>query len=673
LLLSGNFACFDLYLQYLSGERFLSVSRISSPPLVQMVAGRPQALDVQREYILHKKCEPPLTLTVLFFLASIDLKDTWKCRSCPKTYAYNPSRMRTHLTKCAVYLKRCKAKSINNQFTRQAANQATNQSTIPFPTISPSQKDILDRRFALACYSQGLPFTVFESPEMKEALHELHPAYKPPTRYVLSGKLLEEVYSDLKVNVDKAITATPYLNVITDESENISSERIANISIHTLSGAFHWTSEDLLARRMTAVGVSEWLKEHLKIISNGDLSRINSIATDTCNTMLGAWEKLHNSAELKHCFFIPCDSHGIQLLIKDLFTYVLSLKELHDQAQAIVKAFRKATLQYARLRGYQIQRYGKKQSLCLSVITRWGTQYRLINSVLKNKAALQDYAIDHGPENLKYGAHEIILSSQFWTRLGPLHEVFEPLNTAIKMSESDKSNLGHIIDRWAGILKTLTRGQLDFPDLKEFLEDPIKPKHTFLARFTRQVLPIHTAAFYLNPLNCSHPMTAENQTKVFEFFKQYSDSAEDAKTLRIEFLQYQNGIFPFEQGRACWEHTDDPRIFWLMQMHSTQLLGKFAARIYSTPANSVPSESAFSTQNYILTKTRNRLESTRVDKLTYIYINGRILRRIKGDILSQSLYDLSEEEEVALEDAIMEDEEMLSDNEEETNEVEDDV
>jgi Protein of unknown function (DUF 659)/hAT family C-terminal dimerisation region len=545
--------------------------------------------------------------------------------------------------------------------------------------LSSSQKESLDRRFALACYSQGLPFTVFEGPEMKEALHELHPAYQPPTRYVLSGRLLEEVYSNLKVNVDKAIAATPFLNVITDESDNISSERIGNISIHTLSGAFHWTSEDLRARRMTAIGVSEWLKEHLKIISNGDLSRVNSIATDTCSTMLSAWEQLHESAELKHCFFIPCDSHGIQLLIKDLFTYVLSLKELHDQAQAIVTAFRKAPLQYARLREFQIQRYGKKKSLCLSVITRWGTQYRLINSVLQNKAALQDYAIEYGPQHLKYGAHETILSSQFWTRLGLLHELLEPLNTAIKMSESDKSNLGHIMDRWAGILKNLKRGQLDFPDLEEFLEDhpiddliedpiedPTKQKRTFFTRFKRQVLPIHTAAYYLNPLNRNQPMTAENQTKVFDFFKQYSESSEDAKTLRVEFLQYQNGIFPFEQGRACWEHTDDPRMFWLMQMHSTQLLAKFAARIFSTPANSVPSERAFSTQNYIHTKTRNRLESTRVDKLTYIYINGRILRKIKSDILSQSLYDLSEEEEVALEDAIMEDEEMASDNEEES-------
>jgi hypothetical protein len=62
----------------------------------------------------------------------------------------------------------------------------------------------------------------------------------------------------------------------------------------------------------------------------------------------------------------------------------------------------------------------------------------------------------------------------------------------------------------------------------------------------------------------------------------------------------------------------------MMLMKSTDL-GKLAVRIFTTPANSVPSEQAFSIQNAFHTKTRNRLSSVKVDKMTYIQRNARAI------------------------------------------------
>jgi hypothetical protein len=49
-------------------------------------------------------------------------------------------------------------------------------------------------------------------------------------------------------------------------------------------------------------------------------------------------------------------------------------------------------------------------------------------------------------------------------------------------------------------------------------------------------------------------------------------------------------------------------------------LSSFANRLMNTCANSVPSERAWSTINYIHSKTRNQLSVKRVDKLQFIYI-----------------------------------------------------
>lgn len=76
------------------------------------------------------------------------------------------------------------------------------------------------------------------------------------------------------------------------------------------------------------------------------------------------------------------------------------------------------------------------------------------------------------------------------------------------------------------------------------------------------------------------------------------------------------------------------------------LLRSLAIRIWSTPANSVPSERAFSAQNFIHTKLRNSLSATNVDKLVYIYMNSRYFKN-----LQKSPFSLTEQELVQLENA----------------------
>ena len=61
-----------------------------------------------------------------------------------------------------------------------------------------------------------------------------------------------------------------------------------------------------------------------------------------------------------------------------------------------------------------------------------------------------------------------------------------------------------------------------------------------------------------------------------------------------------------------------------------------------TLANSISCERAFSALNQLHTKTRNALTSERVDKLLYIQMNGRTLRR---DALIENLSENENEDE----------------------------
>lgn len=120
----------------------------------------------------------------------------------------------------------------------------------------------------------------------------------------------------------------------------------------------------------------------------------------TVNPRSSAVAILSDTPELRHLFFISCDSHGLQLLIKD-FLVAMKTKRGHTPtvstaiqkhfilAYRIMVAFQKAPLQCVILRTKRIDAWGKEIALIPSVMTRWGTQFRALMSLSNNMRALQ--------------------------------------------------------------------------------------------------------------------------------------------------------------------------------------------------------------------------------------------------------------------------------------------
>jgi hypothetical protein len=361
-------------------------------------------------------------------------------------------------------------------------------------------------------------------------------------------------------------------------------------------------------------------------------------------------------------------------LIKDLLK-LEPFKSTLKEAQSIAKAFKKAPLQHARLHEYQIQTYGKAIAFVLSVLTRWGTQCGLVNSVLKNKEALRLFAKDFTQKDLAYDAHKYISDSGFWEKLSLLHELLKPLDEAITMSESNKAHLGMVIGRWNNILKHLTKMKNDFPILEDFLV----PEGPFITRFKRQIEPIHHVAYFLDPTNIGLNLPANTEKEILQFFREYVSTEGEAEELMMEFADFRCQMDDYAPTRWCWKMQDKPIRFWQwIQQDSTKMLPKLAVRIFGSPANSVTSERAFSTQNFLHDKVRNALQSERVNKLIFIYMNQRVLRQIQDQtnerpLVPNRLFDtsplhnLTEAEEVELENAMVEDGELLIDDELDVN------
>ena len=72
-----------------------------------------------------------------------------------------------------------------------------------------------------------------------------------------------------------------------------------------------------------------------------------------------------------------------------------------------------------------------------------------------------------------------------------------------------------------------------------------------------------------------------------------------------------------------------PYDFWLRLSTTDFKLACLARRIFSTLANSVPSERSFSAIKFLQNCLRNRLTPDRTDQSAFIFINAKVLERVR--------------------------------------------
>ena len=149
----------------------------------------------------------------------------------------------------------------------------------------------------------------------------------------------------MKLDVKQQIKGKP-LSLVTDESTDISQNRLINTSVVTPDGlSYTWDTLEAKEGAQTSEVLFEELLGTATDITDGRLSQIVSLSTDTCGTMRSLWKIVSKHPQTKMWITIPCDSHGIQLLIKDILM-IPPIEKFWKLASNIVNAFRHATKQY---------------------------------------------------------------------------------------------------------------------------------------------------------------------------------------------------------------------------------------------------------------------------------------------------------------------------------------
>ncbi len=155
--------------------------------------------------------------------------------------------------------------------------------------------------------------------------------------------LLNEIYQMIKMKIDSMLM-NHYLNFFSDELTNIWKKRVINLCVHVSKTAtsnkeeFHLRVKVNVTKIMNAKTQAHWLLNYINKTLQNQFWRVNTFVINTCFTMQALWSELKAFNELKHVFFISCDSHDLQLLLDDIMKFSWFTKIL-KKAQWIVKFF----------------------------------------------------------------------------------------------------------------------------------------------------------------------------------------------------------------------------------------------------------------------------------------------------------------------------------------------
>jgi hypothetical protein len=295
-------------------------------------------------------------------------------------------------------------------------------------------------------YNCGLSLGFFEHPAVKAFLYRLRPAYYPPNRNQLDSKLLDQCYEDTKKEVEDYIDSQGQLAISFDESNNVASDRIMNIAITTERGAFHYKNIDLGAATISSEFCAEKIENRLQVITKNQMNRINSISTDTCDTIFKTARLLQSFPGLKHTFMISCDPHGLQLLIQDICEFPIFTKVV-KQANEIVAHFKSAKKQYQILKELQRQHSdnGKALALIMACDIRWGTYSGEFRRLLSESKALRAFTTDSRVTldgERAQRVNKALLSRLFWLQLAELEEIIIPIYEYLSTEKHISGRLG---------------------------------------------------------------------------------------------------------------------------------------------------------------------------------------------------------------------------------------
>ncbi|XP_050064229.1 uncharacterized protein LOC126553086 [Aphis gossypii] len=249
-------------------------------------------------------------------------------------------------------------------------------------SITIEEQDKLEELYARALYSSGTPLDFAEDSYWRQFFVRIRPAFKIPSRHIISNKLLDSEYARVNADVHLKMTISKNLSLQCDSWSNIRNEAIMNFIICTPSPVYY-----------KSIATAE--EKH-------------TIITDNASAMLKATKIL--TTKYPHITSYGCAAHVLNLLIDDILKVSLCTSKVHNTTK---------------------QKSVTNISLKLPGKTRWG--------ILAVTEGIENYLTPSVLES-------ILNEDSFWLKIGSLISIFEVIVKWITLLEGDESKISLVVE-----------------------------------------------------------------------------------------------------------------------------------------------------------------------------------------------------------------------------------
>ena len=364
---------------------------------------------------------------------------------------------------------------------------------------SATQKE-LDESLARAIYASGTPLTIVEHPFWISFFNKMRPAYKVPSRYVMSHTLLDREDGRISDFVSMKIAQAECVAIISDGWTNVNNTPIVNFIISTPEPVF------------------------LKIVTTGENRHTGEYIAQLLMEVI---EEI-GASKVIHCY--GCAAHGLHLLATDICS-LDSVAKLLARAKSIVKFVKYKHVPHAvfeRIQQETLDRGNKKAaaadklkakknskplSLILPSATRWGTNAAMLQRLLDTKKALQHLVMEDDIDDIieQPMKTSILDNSVFWPQIENLHALVQPVADAINHIETDSPVLSDVPKVFADLKESYEKAVRNAPVTKK--EEKLIMKYlTDRQGFCSNIL--QRVANMLDPKYCGSHLSDEEISEV---------------------------------------------------------------------------------------------------------------------------------------------------------------
>ncbi|XP_066310839.1 uncharacterized protein [Miscanthus floridulus] len=470
-------------------------------------------------------------------------------------------------------------------------------------------------------YTHAIPFNACDDDEFKqmcEAIGQFGSGLKPPSLRDLRESLLDEEYARTKslLQEREAEKVQNGCSVMTDAWSDRKRRSIMNLCTNCADGSSFISSKEMSDVSHTSEVIFELVDKAIEDIGPDDVVQV---VTDNASNNMGAKKLLLEKRP--NIFWTSCATHTINLMLQGIGN-MPRFKKVIDQAKALT------IFVYGHTRTLEcLTHFIEGREIIRPGVTRFAPAFLTLNSILEKKDQLRKMVVHNRWDTLKdvkskkgKDATATILSPTFWKDVKLCLSVFEPLVKVLHLVDEDvKPSMGFI---YGELLKAKR-------EIKEAYGNVQSRYNEVIAIIDKKMKgrldsPLHLTAYLLNPYySYGNPSIFDDATItvgfmscVETFYHHDEDKQDQAVNTKLDKFHNREGPFNKKLAKTCEKFEYNPASWW---------------RLYGTETPAL--------QKLIHTKKRNRLTTTRLNKLVFIQFNSKLLNK-KERIASKKTTDV---------------------------------